>query len=235
MYKILVVEDSEDYQKIITRTLGDHQVFISTSAEEAAIALKNANYDMILIDINLPQKDGYSLLSEMRGRPELCDTPIVCLTGRTEITDKVTAFSLGADDYITKPFDPIELQIRVESRLKKTFRKKNEDLITHVGAIEIDHARHRVTSLIDNIKTEIDVTQTEFKLLSCLARRPEQVYTRGQLLIATWGEDAEVLDRVVDAHICLLRKKLGPHSHYIKAVTGIGYKLVPYMKKKITS
>lgn len=231
MSKILVVEDSEEFRKIIIRTLSEYEVVCAATAEEASVILRNNSFDMVLVDINLPQKDGYSLINEIHENSEHNNVSVMCLTGRKEITDKVTAFSLGADDYITKPFDPLELRARVDAKLKKTGRKKNSDLITTVGDIEIDHARHRVTIFSEKEKKEVNVTQTEFKILCCLARRPDQVYSRDQLLVAAWGDDAKVLDRVVDAHVCLLRKKLGTHSHYIKAVTGVGYKLTIQKRK----
>lgn len=229
--KMLIVEDSEEYQEILTRTFGDHDVQCVSSAEEATLALVDGDYDVILVDINLPRKDGYSLITEIQANPEMTDVTVMCLTGRKETTDKVTAFSLGADDYITKPFDPIELRARVEAKLKKSARRKQKEMKTVVGNIEIDHVRHRVSVQETDRQREIIVTQTEFKLLSCLARRPEQVYTRDQLLVTAWGDDARVLDRVVDAYVCTLRKKLGTTSHKIKAVTGVGYKLTAIAHK----
>jgi len=230
--KILVVEDTLEYQKIISHCLGDHQVFCRPSVDEALTALKNESFDLIIVDINLPGKDGYTLLGEIQGKPELLETPILCITGRNEITDKITAFSLGADDYLTKPFDPLELKARAEAKLKRYRRKKTEQKSTTVGNIEIDHDRHRVAVRSENGSQEVEVTQTEFKILCCLARRPDQVYTRDQLLVAAWGEDARVLERVVDSHICLLRKKLGSEGHCIKAVTGLGYKMTLRPKRR---
>lgn len=227
MFKILIVEDSPEFQLIISRTLPDFHLCCRASAEEASLELQNEKFDLILLDINLPQRDGYSLLTEIQSKPATASIPVLCLTGRKEITDKVTAFSLGADDFITKPFDPIELRARVEAKLKKLTRAKNDEQITVIGEIEIDHSRHRVAIIEGERRREVQITQTEFKILCCLSRRPEQVYTRDQLLVAAWGEDARVLDRVVDAHVCLLRKKLGKYSSYIKAVSGLGYKLTP--------
>lgn len=223
--QILIVEDSPEYSAIISRTLGDHGLSQCTSAGEASTLIKNKNFDLFIIDINLPDRDGFTLLSEIRTSPETASVPVLMLTGRKEITDKVTAFSLGADDYLTKPFDPLELRARVESKLKKVAQKRNESAITIVGDIEIDHNRHQVSIVQNGKKTEIQVTQTEFKILFCLARRPEQVYSRDQLLVAAWGDGAKVLDRVVDVHVCLLRKKLGELSYYIKSVPGVGYRL----------
>jgi DNA-binding response OmpR family regulator len=223
--KVLVVEDSEEYQKIIARTLGEFNVTCTSSAEEAGVQLRNSTFDLALIDINLPKKDGYTLISEMQSNPETSSMPIMCITGRASITDKITAFSLGADDYITKPFDPLELLARINSKLKKRRKQQDSELRSHIGGIEIDHARHRVLVDDGEFANEVNLTQTEFKILCCLARRPEQVFTRDQLLVAAWGGDAQVLERVVDAHVCLLRKKLSTKVNYIKPVSGIGYKL----------
>jgi DNA-binding response OmpR family regulator len=227
MNRIIVVEDSEEYQKIINRTLSHYQLTFATTAEEAAEKIKNDSFDCILVDINLPQKDGFYLLTEILSDDRNERTPVLCLTGRKDITDKVTAFTLGADDYMTKPFDPIELRARVENKLKKSLKFKNDTPVISVGNISIDQGRHRISlRLKDQKEVEVDVTQTEFKLLMCLARRPEQVFSRDQLLVSAWGDDTKVLDRVVDVHMCLLRKKLSEcSSHNIKAVSGVGYKL----------
>lgn len=230
--KILVVEDAEDYQKIVSHSLGDHSVHCVDSVDAGANALRNEAYDLVIVDINLPGKDGYVLLAEIRSNPELAELPVLCLTGRTEITDKITAFSLGADDYLTKPFNPLELKARVDSKLRKYGRKRSERLRTRVGDLEIDHERHRVSVQAEGQTREVEVTQTEFKILTALARRPDQVLTRDQLLVAAWGEDANVLERVVDSHVCLLRKKLGAHGSYIKAVTGVGYRISVVAPKK---
>lgn len=231
MFQILAVEDTEEYQKIISKTLGDYTVICSPSAEEASQIIRNRPFDLIIIDINLPKRDGYSLLSEIQANDEINKTPVICLTGRKEMTDKVTAFSLGADDYVTKPFDPIELRARVDSRLKKSRKNRDSSSVTRIGDLEIDHDRHRITINSGKEKFEPEMTQTEYKLLSHLARRPDQVFTRDQLLVAVWGEDAKVLERVVDVHICFLRKKIEKSSVRIKAIPGIGYKLVKTTKK----
>lgn len=225
MFQILVVEDSQEYQKIIDKTLSGYQMIYVSSAEAGLNSLGNSKFDLIIVDINLPNRDGYSFITDVHQNSENKNAPIFCLSGRNEITDKVTAFSLGADDYITKPFDPIELRARVDSKIKKGQQKKNEGELIQVGDIHIDHVRHRVMIGDRIAQTEIKLTQTEFKLLCCLLKRPEQVFSRDQLLVSVWGSDARVLDRVVDAHICLLRKKLSSQTHQIKSITGLGYKI----------
>lgn len=225
MYNILIVEDAIDYQKIISQLLNEYHVTCVDSAEEASLQLRNKKFDIILIDINLPGRDGYSLITEIQSDNELKEIPIFCLTGRIQVTDKVTAFSLGADDYITKPFNVIEFKARVEVKLKKTLRRKMDERKVIVGDIEIDHSRHRVCINNSQKKEEINITPTEFKILNCFVRGLEQVFTRDQLLIAAWGDDATVLDRVIDAHICSIRKKIKNSRYGIKSVKGFGYKL----------
>jgi DNA-binding response OmpR family regulator len=224
MGKILLVEDSDHYQKIVVRALGHLQVQCTGTVDEALVLLRNEEFDLILLDISLPKRDGYTLLSEMQSDLNVNPIPIICLTGKTGVTDKVTAFSLGADDYMMKPFDPIELKARVDSKLNKKRREQNKLDLVSVGELEIDNARHRVSLKRNNQKVEILVTQTEFKLLSCLAKKPGQVFTRDQLLVAAWGPDADVLDRAVDVHLCSLRKKLNANAHYIQSVPGVGYR-----------
>lgn len=224
MRHILLVEDSESFQKIVVRALGHHRVQCAADVDEGLRLLRQQSFDLILLDISLPKRDGYSFLTELQSDPEASRIPVICLTAKTEVTDKVTAFSLGADDYVVKPFDPLELRARVDGKFAKQGREQAKADLIAVGGIEIDQNRHRVSVLLGHEKKEVPVTQTEFKLLTCLARRPEQVFTRDQLLVAAWGEDANVLDRVVDVHLCALRKKLKGFASCIEAVPGVGYR-----------
>lgn len=228
MFHLMVVEDSEDFQKLISRTFASYKLTICGSFAEAVANLDKHKFDLVLVDIGLPDKSGYELINEVQSHKINSEIPVLCLTGRTNVTDKVTAFSLGADDYITKPFDPLELRARIDAKLKKALKSARDGEHLSVGDIDIDLARHRVQVRNVDSSQEAEVTQTEFKLLCAMARRPDQVFTRDQLLIAAWGEDARVLDRVVDVHICSLRKKLGHCSKYIKAVPGVGYRITLY-------
>lgn len=221
---ILIVEDAEGFQALILRTLSHHSLLIATDVKTARSYLASQHIDLVLMDLNLPDESGYTLLSEIQS----LDKPVaaICLTGRTGISDKVTAFSMGVEDYIVKPFDPLELRARVDARLQKLFSSDGDKKRMAVGDLIIDQSTHRTYLMRENKKEEVVLTQTEFKILCCLARRPEQVFTRDQLLVAAWGDDAKVLDRAVDVHVCAIRKKLGDsHSCYIKSVPGVGYKL----------
>lgn len=221
---ILVVEDSPVFQKLIVHSLSPRRLKCVETVDAALQALRNGPVDLILLDITLPGRDGYSLLGELQGHDEYAHIPVICLTGKTEVSDKITAFSLGADDYVVKPFDPLELKARVEGRLAKLLRRRETDSLHRIDALEIDRAAHRASVLADGKKRDLNLTQTEFKLICCLTRRPDQVYTRDQLLVAAWGEDANVLDRVVDVHISALRRKLGALGGRLESVPGVGYR-----------
>ncbi len=226
MEKILIVEDAQDFQIIISRTLSKFQLTIVSSSEEASQAVYREQFDLIILDLGLPGKSGYEFLTDLQDDEKTKDIPVICVTGKAEITDKTTAFSLGADDYIVKPFNPIELKARVEGRLSKLRRRKKDEHLFFIGKIKIDKSLHQVYLIDENgAENEIDVTQTEFKILCYLAKRVGQVYSRDQLLVGVWGENANVLERVVDVHVCSLRKKLKRYSHYIRAVPGYGYSI----------
>lgn len=156
---------------------------------------------------------------------------MICVTGKTEVTDKITAFSLGAEDYLVKPFDPLELRARVDAKLKNFTNREEKHSSLKVSNIEINLSTHSVTLVDSEERYEINLTQTEFKILVCLARRPEQVFTRDQLLVSVWGESARVTDRAVDTHVCALRRKIHEGDLSIRSVPGIGYKLVLATKK----
>lgn len=232
MPKVLLIEDSEEYQILVSRTLAHLEVFVSASAESALDILARQEIDLILLDIHLPHRDGYSLLAELQSKDATKDVPVICLTGKSAVTDKVTAFSLGAEDYLVKPFDPLELRARVDSRLSKIHKKNERDTFLNIGNIEIDSGRHRVFLHHEGKRQEVELTQTEFKILFSLAKKPDHIFSRDFLLVSVWGEDARVLDRVVDTHVCSLRKKLVHSTPVIKSVPGIGYKLVPPDKVK---
>ncbi len=226
MNQILLVEDNADYQKIVIKSLGHHRVSCAQNVDEALAMLSLQSYDLILLDIGLPQKDGYSLLSEIQSNPDLMAIPIICLTGKTEMINKVTAFSLGADDYIIKPFDPIEFKARVDSRLNKLKKLTFNTETLVVGDVEINTSSHEVYLHKENNKTPVHLTLTEFKLFRALASRVDQVHSRDQLLVKTWGNEADVFDRSVDVHICSLRKKIRASNCQIKSVPGLGYRLI---------
>jgi DNA-binding response OmpR family regulator len=224
--KILLIEDSKDHQTIIAETLSQYSVQIAESSEEAAQELLLTPFDLILLDIGLPGKSGFSLLSEIQSHSATSSIPVICITGRSEITDKVTAFSLGADDYLPKPFDLMELKARVDSKLMKARKVKDSTRIIRIGNLKMDLNSHQVLILHQNgAEEEILLTQTEFKLLILFSKNPSTLFTRQQILKEVWGNSVKVSDRVIDVHLCSLRKKINDAEVRIVPVTGQGYKL----------
>lgn len=223
MNTILLVEDAPEYQVMVKRLMKHYHLIVTDDPDQVVELIEKNKIDLILLDITLPKRDGYSVLQDLQSVPEAEDIPVICLTGKSAITDKVTAFSLGADDYIQKPFDPMEFRARVDAKLMKKGRKKESTQRLLLGEIVVDSNSHRVYGRIDN--KDIVLTQTEYKILNYLGKRPGQVYSREQLLVAIWGDEGAVFDRAVDVHVCSLRKKLSPYGLLFKSVPGVGYKI----------
>lgn len=222
--KLLAVEDSQDYQLILKSTLQqDYDVTIAGTAHEAYEDLKNHTYDLILLDIILPDSDGYEICSQIRSNPSTSHLPIIFVTSKETIPEKVMGFSLGADDYITKPFNTLELKARVASKLRLSdHNAQNASLVK--GCVEINTPTQRVYLCSENEKEHVDLTTTEFRLLSYMAHHEDHVLGRDQILEAVWGETLNVTERTVDTHVSKLRKKLKNAGEYIKSVHGSGYR-----------
>lgn len=225
MFKVLLVEDAEEFHVLVKKALADVcQIVSAHSAREAKILLDANSYDLILLDIGLPDKIGYELVQELRTGKSTKDTPIIILTARNAISDKVTGFSLGADDFIVKPFDVLELQARVAARLRKLQREKAERTLLQCRGLSLNVISHEVRLEDGGAEQLIDLTPHEYKLLQLLMSHANVVFSRDKLLDRVWGSGRHVEDRTVDKHISSLRKKLGGHGEYIRTVTGAGYK-----------
>lgn len=227
MQTVLLVEDSPEIQLVVKKTLsnGQVQVEIAGDGKEAALALEGRKFDLIILDIVLPDCTGFDICAQIQSNPKTSDVPVMFLSGREEVTNKVTAFSLGADDYVVKPFNPIELRARVEAKLKKLRNKKDSDELIRKGDLMINLAVQKAfIGRGEDGGKDIGLTPLEFKLLVCLAKGEGRVYSREQILSIAWGKDTHVVDRTVDAHVSGLRKKLGDFSRSIESVPGVGYR-----------
>lgn len=221
---ILIVEDDKNILTLIEYNLAK-EGFRTTPAMSGDAAVKIAqlkSFDLCLLDIFLPDLDGFEVCRILREDYRTANLPIIMLTAKGEDTDIITGLELGADDYITKPFSPKILisRIRVILRRKKQAVTKSDSPIT-VGEIVIDPGRREV--LIEGKR--VDLTFTEFQLLYYLAGKPGWVFTRYQLVNAIRGEDYPVTDRSIDVQIAGLRKKMGPGGDYIETIRGVGYRL----------
>jgi len=173
-----------------------------------------------VLDIGLPGIDGLFYCQRLRENPRTRNVPIVMLTAKAEETDHVVGFSLGADDYVTKPFSVKVLMQRIKALQRRVESGADAgDAIEHLG-VRIDRVRHRAS--VDG--KQLDLTPTEFRLLECLLRQPGRAFSRPQLMDVAIGEGAIVLERTIDVHIKTLRKKLGAKVDYIETVRGVGYR-----------
>lgn len=222
MKTILVVDDEPGIIRI-ARDYLEHAGFRVVTANDGKAALsawRSVRPDLIVLDLGLPNLDGLDITRTIRKE---ANTPIIMLTARSEESDKLVGLELGADDYIVKPFSPKELVARVRAVLRRMEHATTTGDVLKVGGLTLDTPRMRVT--LDG--RMIDVTGTEFQLLSTLASQPGRIFTRAQLLDAVRGVAFESYERAIDAHIKNLRRKIEPDPRaprYILTVYGVGYK-----------
>ena len=222
--KILVVEDDNHISKLVKYNLekAGFKCIVSVSGEDALKTLDRESVDLIILDIMLPEIDGFETCRRIKQDKKLVGIPIIMLTAKGEEVDKVVGFELGADDYVVKPFSPRELILRVKAILKRGKPHEEEKDVLTIDKITIDISRHKVTVG----KTEIKLTNIEFKLLLTLIQRRGRVQSRDILLEDVWDIAANVTTRTIDTHVKRLREKLGSAGSLIETVRGIGYKLV---------
>lgn len=221
---ILLVDDAKDDQLIVANSLGkDHAVLIAASLAEARKTLERKSVDLILLDILLPDGNGFDFCSDLQAGQKTKAIPIIFLSVRSEVSDKVMGFQLGAEDYISKPFHVNELRARVESRLKRIGAAKMKDMSLELGSLRLSLSLQRAYSRKEGKEELLDLTPLEFKLLVYLAQHEEHVFSREHLLEVVWGKSLHVADRTVDMHVSNLRKKLVGSSHVIRSVHGVGY------------
>ena len=225
--KVLVVDDESKIRDVLRRYLiaDGFEVAEAASGEEALQRVEALHPDAVVLDVRMPGKDGFEVLAELR---RSSNTYVLMLTARAEEVDKLLGLSLGADDYVTKPFSPREVSARVKAMLR---RSRTPDTasgdVLELGSLRIDKGRRTVT----RSGVQVDLTVIEFDLFSTLASAPGRVFTRRQLLERVWGWDFFGDERVVDVHIRNLRQALGDDAQsptVIATVRGVGYKLVEH-------
>lgn len=220
--RILIVEDEEAIRHMLVFALGGegYECLEAANATEAQATLSRTLPDLVLLDWMLPGISGADLARRMKRDPRLQQIPIIMLTAKAEEADKIRGLDSGADDYITKPFSPRELQARVRAVLRRRPAEGGEVLTA--GGLRIDLVTHRITAN----DQELEVSPTEFRLLRFFMTHPERVYSRGQLLDTVWGDAAYIEERTVDVHIRRLRKLLEPHGcdEMIQTVRSVGYR-----------
>ncbi len=221
MTSILVVEDEPGIALGLEEdlTLEGYKVEIVREGDRAVRRAREQRFDLILLDLMLPGKDGFQVCRELRKSG--VDTPIIVLTARTQEAEKILGLQLGADDYVTKPFSPLELQARIQAVLRRAGGNGRPD-VYRFGDTEIDFGRGEVR----RAGAVIDVTPVEFKLLGTFVQSRGRVLSRQRLLDDVWN-DANCVERVVDTHVSNLRKKIEPEPgepRYLVSVRGLGYR-----------
>ena len=224
--RVLVVDDDAKTVELVKLYLNrdGYRVLTAYDGIEALRLARESHPDLIVLDLMLPGLDGLEVCRVLRAES---DVPIIMLTAKTTEQDKLTGLDLGADDYVTKPFSPRELAARIRAvlrRLPEETLQRGPEEIRH-GELLVNFVKREASA----VGRPLNLTPIEFKLLGVLAREPERVFTRAQLIKKVFGYDFDGFDRTVDVHILNLRQKLEPdphHPRYIKTLYGIGYKFV---------
>lgn len=220
MVKVLVVEDEQNLARFIELELKheNYEVDIQYDGRAGLNKALQQDYDIILLDLMLPEMDGLEVCQRIRKQKE---TPIIIITAKGEIYDKVTGLDYGADDYIVKPFEIEELLARMRARIRRSTERNTSHDMININELVIDKSGFNVTC--DNEKLEL--TKTEFDLLLLLAENKNHVLQRKQILDHVWGYESEVETNVVDVYIRYIRNKLKPYNKHtlIETVRGVGY------------
>jgi two-component system, OmpR family, alkaline phosphatase synthesis response regulator PhoP len=222
MKSILVVDDERNIVELLRLYLEKEgfAVVSASDGEQALVQYERTEPDLVVLDLMLPKLDGFEVCRELRRRG---DVPIQMLTARSEDVDAIVGLELGADDYVTKPFNPRALVARVKAILRRTDATARGGRPIEVGNLRIDPRRREATVG----ERHLDLRAREFDLLAALARDPGVVLTRDALLEDVWGTDFPGETRTVDVHVAEVRKKLGDDGPQVETIRGIGYRLVP--------
>jgi DNA-binding response OmpR family regulator len=222
MTTVLVVEDEMKIARLVRDYLehAGFEVLVAADGGSAISSARGSRPDLVILDLGLPGQDGLDVARELR---RTSNVPIVILTARGEESDRIVGLEIGADDYVVKPFSPKELVARIRAVLRRAASAEAPPEVMRIGDIELDVPRMRVR----RAGRPVDLTPTEFQLLSTLVRQPGRVFTRSQLLDAIHGVAFETYERAIDAHVKNIRKKLEPEPglpRYLRTVHGVGYR-----------
>lgn len=221
--KVLVAEDEPDVLSLLASNLRNagFEVFKAEDGAAALACARSQSPNLVLLDLNLPSMTGLEVCRLLKSDPSTAKIPIIMLTAKAEEIDRIVGLELGADDYVTKPFSPRELILRIKNVLRRTTKPDDAGDYLVVGDIMVDRARFQVT--VEG--RPVDFTATELKLLSVLMERRGRVQSRDALLNDVWGYESSIDTRTVDTHIRRLREKLGSAADCIETVRGFGYRI----------
>lgn len=217
MAKILLIEDNVELCGALVKILSpDHEVTVVHNVSDAKVSVQKTEFALILMDLGLPDGNGFQLCSFFKSQASTRETPILILSGNDHSDSRVAALDLGADDFVAKPFQKEELLARVRARL----RAANKNAI---GPFLNDSRSHRMFIREQDSSRDLQLTPFEYRLLNLLTQKPGQPITREQMIKECAGSEHDISDRTIDLHICSLRKKIGKQYNYIRTVYGTGY------------
>ncbi|HUD47272.1 MAG TPA: response regulator [Candidatus Baltobacteraceae bacterium] len=224
--RVLVIDDEPDLLELIEVNLkgAGYDVLVASNGKDGLRAARQMLPELIVLDVMLPELSGLEVCKSLRHDPATIGIPILMLTARAAEIDRVLGLELGADDYVTKPFSTRELVLRVKNLLRRKTGGEADDSQIQIGGLSIDRARHRICFK----GRPLDLTLTEFKLVTVLAQRRGRVQSRDQLLKDVWGYSSLIDTRTVDTHMRRLRHKLGGAARYLDTVRGVGYRFVEF-------
>lgn len=220
--RLLIVEDDRPLSEVLAYNLrqAGYEVHVASDGREGLRQAELVAPDLIVLDLMLPLVDGLEVCRRLRYQPATQNMLVLMLTAKAEEADEVVGLSLGADDYMTKPFSVRVLVERVHALLRRRHTTPDHHDVATSHGIMVDRRRHRVTAE----EVPLNLTRSEFRLLDCLVRQPGRAFSRSELINAAVGEDSLVMERTIDVHIRALRQKLGGHAELIETVRGVGYR-----------
>ena len=226
MHRVLVVDDESDVTELLQYRLEQEGYRVATLNNPLAFVAKVREFepDLMLLDIMMPELSGIQLCRIVRADPSMKDIPVIFLSARGEVEDRIKGLEAGAEDYVSKPFNNNELMLRISKMLKRsdaTSEHVGQSRIEIAGVV-IDEDLHQLT--VDG--KNVPLTATEFRLLKLLMERKGRVQTRDNLLVNVWHYDTDIETRTVDTHVRRVREKLGQYAHMIETVRGVGYRAV---------
>jgi two-component system phosphate regulon response regulator PhoB len=220
--KVLVIEDDRSLAEVLIYNLkqAGYEVLVATDGQDGLLQAQIKSPDIVILDLMLPVVDGLDVCRRLRADASTREMLIVMLTAKAEESDELVGFSLGADDYVTKPFSVKVLLERIKAlRRRRTSEGVSDEATTKMG-VTVDRRRYQAIAA----GKPLQLTRSEFRLLDTLIRQPGRVFHRTELIDAALGEDTMVMERTIDVHIRALRRKLGEHAEVIETVRGVGYR-----------
>lgn len=223
MKKVLLIDDDIDIHAIIKHAIGNQfTLFTASTLAEGEMVLKDHEIELLILDEMLPDGRGSDLCYRVKNHFNLPHLPIIMLTQKRDLQDKLTAFNSGADDYLVKPFEPLELRARMQARLRAPAPVQEGNIVER-GDLVLDLATQSVSIKNHDELEDLDLTPIEFKILYFLAKDPGSIHNRADILKNVWGENNHVIERTVDQHISKLRKKMATSEFSIKSLHKKGY------------